>query len=132
MRSVLKSKIHRAWVTDSNPDYIGSVVIDRALMEKTDLWDYERVMLCNITNGARWDTYVLPGDAGSGEVSVQGAGARLCMTGDCLIILAFQLTDKPIDPKMVLVDKDNRFVEYLSANHHVEERHRELAFGSAK
>jgi aspartate 1-decarboxylase len=89
-------------------------------------------MLCNITNGARWDTYVLPGDAGSGEVSVQGAGARLCMTGDCLIILAFQLTDKPIDPKMVLVDKDNRFVEYLSANHHVEERHRELAFGSAK
>lgn len=86
MRAVLKSKIHRAWVTDSNPDYIGSVVIDRTLMEKADLWEYEKVTLCNVTNGERWDTYVLPGDAGSGEVSVQGAGARLCMPNDCLII----------------------------------------------
>ena len=79
MRSVLKSKIHRAWVTEANPDYIGSVVIDRALMKKVDLWDYEKVVLCNVTNGQRWETYVLPGIEGSGEVSVQGAGARLCV-----------------------------------------------------
>jgi aspartate 1-decarboxylase len=129
MRSVLKSKIHRAWVTESNPDYIGSVVIDRGLMKLADLWEFEQVTLCNITNGHRWETYVLPGDEESGEVSVQGAGARLCMTGDCLIILAYQLSEKPIVPKMVLVDKKNRFVEYLSAEHHIEERQAAVEFG---
>ena len=132
MRTVLKSKIHRAWVTESNPDYIGSVVIDRALMSKVNLWEFEQVTLCNVNNGERWDTYVLPGDEGSGEVSVQGAGARLCMKGDCLIILAYQLTDRPIVPKMVLVDQDNQFVEYLSAEHHLEERNHELVLGKAR
>jgi aspartate 1-decarboxylase len=122
MRVVLKSKIHRAWVTDSNPDYIGSIVIDRTLMEKADLWEYEKVTICNVTNGERWETYVLPGDADSGEVSVQGAGARLCMRNDCLIILAYEVTREPIDPKMVLVDRENRFVEYLAAGHHLSER----------
>ncbi len=131
MRSVLKSKIHRAWVTESNPDYIGSVVIDRALMERVDLWEYEQVVLCNITNGNRWETYVLPGVEGRGEVSVQGAGARLCMKGDCLIILAYQMTNKPIVPKMILVDRDNQFSEDLSAAHHLEERERGFVFGVA-
>jgi aspartate 1-decarboxylase len=132
MRAVLKSKIHRAWVTDANPDYIGSIVIDRTLMEKADLWEYEQVVLCNVTNGERWETYVLPGDAGSGEVSVQGAGARLCMPNDCLIILAYQMTDKPIVPKMVLVDRGNQFVEYLSADHHLEEREGARVMGGAR
>lgn len=122
MRSVLKSKIHRAWVTEANPDYIGSVVIDRALMKQVDLWEFEQVVLCNVTNGERWETYVLPGDEGSGEVSVQGAGARLCMKGDCLIILAYQHTEKPIEPRMVLVDEQNCFVEYLAADQHTIER----------
>ena len=131
MRTVLKSKIHRAWVTESNPDYIGSVVIDRALMNRVDLWEFEQVTLCNITNGQRWETYVLPGEEGSGEVSVQGAGARLCMPGDCLIILAYQLSKEPIVPKMVLVDEKNRFVSDLSADHHIEEREAALAFGRA-
>ena len=134
MRSVLKSKIHRAWVTESNPDYIGSVVIDRALMEKVDLWEYEKVVLCNVTNGQRWETYVLPGIEGSGEVSVQGAGARLCMKGDCLIILAYAATGQPVEPKMILVDEKNRFAEDLSADHHIEERERakELVTGDVR
>lgn len=123
MRTVLRSKIHRAWVTDNNPDYVGSVVIDRSLMKKADLWEFEKVMICNATNGERWETYVLPGPEGSGEVSVQGAGARLCMKGDCLIILAFEVTDVPVEPRMILVDKNNHFVEYVSAEQYAEQVH---------
>ena len=113
MRIVLRSKIHRAYVTDNNPDYIGSIIIDRELMDKTDMWEYEKVLICNVTNGNRWETYVLPGEPGSGTVSVQGAGAKLCNKGDCLIILSFEVSASPIVPKMILVDKQNRFVEYL-------------------
>ncbi len=80
-------------------------------------------MICNATNGERWETYVLPGVEGSGEVSVQGAGARLCMKGDCLIILSFETTDEPIEPKMILVDENNHFVEYVSAEHYAEQVH---------
>ena len=113
MRNVLRSKIHRAFVTGANPDYIGSVIIDQELMDKVDLWEYEKVLICDVTNGNRWETYVLPGERGSGTVSVQGAGAKLCKEGDCLIILSFEVSETPIDPKMILVDQDNRFVEYI-------------------
>ena len=113
MRFILRSKIHRAYVTDNNPDYIGSLVLDRELMDKVDLWDYEKVLVCNVTNGNRWETYVLPGERGSGTVSVQGAGAKRCKKGDCVIILSFEASDMPIEPKVILVDQENRFVEYL-------------------
>ena len=123
MRILLSSKIHRAYVTHTNPDYIGSVAIDRALMNKADLWDYEKVLVCDVTNGNRWETYVLPAEPGSGTISVQGAGAKLCEKGDCLIILAFQASDEPVEPKMILVDRDNRFVEYLEGAKHAEQIH---------
>ena len=123
MRILLSSKIHRAYVTHTNADYIGSVAIDRALMERADLWEYEKVMICDVTNGARWETYVLPAEPGSGTISVQGAGARLCEKGDCVIILAFQSSDEPIEPRMILVDRDNRFVEYLEGVEHAEQVH---------
>jgi aspartate 1-decarboxylase len=113
MRNVLRSKIHRAYITDANADYIGSVIIDRELMEKIDLWEYEKVMICDVTNGNRWETYVLPGDRGSGTVSVQGAGAKLCNIDDCVIILSFEVSDHPIEPKMILVNRENEFVEYI-------------------
>ena len=113
MKIVLNSKIHRAYITDTNPEYVGSIIIDRALMDKVDLWEYEKVLICNVTNGARWETYVLAGERESGTVSVQGAGARLCEKGDCVIILSFEVTDEPIEPKMILVNQDNKFVEYL-------------------
>jgi aspartate 1-decarboxylase len=113
MRNVLRSKIHRAYITDANADYIGSIIIDRELMEKVDLWEFEKVLICDVTNGNRWETYVLPGERGSGTVSVQGAGAKLCNKGDCVIILSFEVSDKPIEPKMILVDQDNQFVEYI-------------------
>lgn len=113
MRNVLRSKIHRAYITDANPDYIGSVIIDRELMEKVDMWDYEKVLICDVTNGNRWETYVLPGEKGSGTVSVQGAGAKLCEKGDCVIILSFEVSPQPVEPKMILVNESNEFVEYL-------------------
>ena len=116
MRIALRSKIHRAWVTGADADYIGSVIIDKALMDKVDMWDYEKVLICDVTNGNRWETYALPGEYGSGVVSVQGAGAKLCEVGDCLIILSFEVTDEPIDPKMILVDQDNKFLEVIEGH----------------
>jgi aspartate 1-decarboxylase len=121
MRIALRSKIHRAYVTDANPDYIGSIIIDRELMEKVDLWEYEKVLICDVTNGERWETYVLPGERGAGTVSVQGAGAKLCEKGDCLIILSFEVTNVPIEPKMILVNERNQFVEYLEGVKYEEE-----------
>ncbi len=123
MRNVLRSKIHRAYITDANPDYVGSVIIDRELMEKIDLWEYEKVMICDVTNGNRWETYVLPGDRGSGTVSVQGAGAKLCQIDDCVIILSFEVSDEPIEPKMILVNRENEFVEYIEGAMYEESVH---------
>jgi aspartate 1-decarboxylase len=85
-------------------------------MERAELWEYEKVLICDVDNGARWETYALPAERGSGRVSVQGAGARLCEPGHCLIILSFATTTSPIEPKMILVDRRNRFVEYLDGS----------------
>ena len=113
MREVLRSKIHRAYVTEANPDYIGSIVVDKELMRHVDLWPNEKVLVCDINNGARFETYVIPGIAGQGDIAVQGAAAKLVNQGDCVIILSFEVTETPIEPKMILVDEKNRFVEYL-------------------
>lgn len=116
LRTVLMSKIHRAYVTGTEPDYVGSIFIDQELMERAGMWSYEKVLICDIDNGARWETYVLPAEPGSGKVSVQGAGARLCEPGHCLIILSFGVTDRPVEPKMILVDRQNKFVEFLDGS----------------
>ena len=120
MRTLLKSKIHRAFVTDANPDYVGSILIDEELMDRTDIWNFEKVLVCDVTNGNRFETYAIPGERGSGIVAVQGAAARLVDNGDCIIIMAFDLTDEPIEPKMILVDDKNNFVEYLEGVKHVQ------------
>ena len=123
MREVLRSKIHRAWVTEANPDYVGSIVIDEALMEKTDMWEFEKVLVCDVTNGSRFETYVLPGERGRGDIAVQGAAARLTAPGNCLIIMSFEVTETPIEPQMILVDEKNEFVEFLEGIKHVEPVH---------
>ena len=123
MRTLLKSKIHRAFVTDANPDYVGSILIDEELMDRTDIWNFEKVLVCDVTNGSRFETYAIPGERGSGVVAVQGAAARLVDNGDCIIIMAFDLTDEPIEPKMTLVDDKNIFVEYLEGAKHVQQVH---------
>ena len=123
MREVLRSKIHRAWVTDANPDYVGSILIDEDLMDKVDLWEFEKVLICDVTNGNRFETYVIPGERRSGVCSVQGAAARLSAKGDCVIIMSFEVTDEPAPPQMILVDQKNRFVEYLEGAKRVQQIH---------
>lgn len=111
--NVLKSKIHRATVTDANVDYVGSITIDRDLMERSGIREYELVHVWNVTNGERFETYALPGEKRSGVICVNGAAAHLVKKGDKVIIVAFVLTDEEIEPKMVLVDDDNMFLRYL-------------------
>ena len=118
MREVLSSKIHRALVTDANPDYVGSILIDKDLMDRVNLWDFEKVLVSDITNGNRFETYAIAGERGSGVIAVQGAAARLSATGNCVIIMSFEVTDERPDPQMILVDQDNRFVEYLEGAKH--------------
>ena len=112
-REILRSKIHRAWITETNLDYVGSIAIDEALMELVDIWPHEKVLVCNVTNGACYETYVLPAERNSGIVSVQGASARLAERGDCLIILAFGITDTYQEPRQIMVDRNNKFDSYL-------------------
>ena len=113
MRYLLRGKIHRAVVTEANPEYIGSITIDRDLLAKADIWAGERVLISDINNGARFETYTVEGKAGSGMICVNGAAARLVKTGDRLIIMAFELTDTPITPKIVLVNDKNQYVKTL-------------------
>ena len=87
MREVLRSKIHRAWVTDANPDYVGSIVIDEALMEKVDMWNFEKVLVCDITNGNRFETYVLPGERARAKspfrARLPGSALRATVSSSC-------------------------------------------------
>ena len=113
MKQILKSKIHRATITGTNSEYMGSIIIDKALMEKSGIIKFEKVLICNVTNGNRWETYVIEGEENSGKVEAQGAGAKLCKKGDIVIILSFEITDKSPEPKMILVDKENKFKRFL-------------------
>lgn len=112
MRTMLKSKIHRARVTGTNIDYEGSIAIDRLLMEAADILPYERVEVLNINNGARFDTYAIPGEAGSGVICLNGAAARLAAKDDLIIILTYcQVPENEasnITPKIVFVDSANK------------------------
>ena len=115
MRTMLKSKIHRARVTQCNIDYEGSITIDKDLMEAADLLTYEKVDVLNINNGARFHTYVIEGERSSGEICLNGAAARLVAKGDILIILAYHVVtdDEAITtaPRLVYVNSENRIVD---------------------
>ncbi len=123
MRIVLRSKIHRARVTGANPDRAGGILIDEDLMDKIDLRNFEDVLVCDVTNGNRFETHAIAGERGSGVCSVQGSAARLSSKGDCLIIMSLEVSEEPIDPKMILVDENNLFVEYLERVKHVRQVH---------
>lgn len=114
-RLLLKSKIHRATVTDANLDYDGSVTIDRDLMDGADLVEYEQVHLYDVTNGARLTTYAIAGPAGSGTVCINGAAAHLVRPGDLIIIASYaQFSEREAighEPRVVLVDQRNRVRE---------------------
>lgn len=113
MRSVLRSKIHNATVTDANLAYIGSITIDQDLIEMVDIWPGEKVLIVSNTTGARLETYVIAGEKGSGIITMNGAAAHLIKAGEEIIIMGFELTDAPIEPKVIWVDKNNRFKSFL-------------------
>lgn len=113
LRSLLKSKIHRATVTLANVDYEGSISIDQDLMERVDLWPGELVHVWDVDNGQRFETYVITAPRASGEVGINGAAARRVEVGHRLIIAAFGISADPIEPRMVLVDAANTFVRTL-------------------
>ena len=113
-RSMLKSKIHRATVTQADLHYVGSVTIDEDLMEAADLLPGEQVAIVDIDNGARLETYVIAGPRGTGVIGINGAAARLVHEGDLVIIISYcTVTDaeaRTLRPRVVFVDADNRIV----------------------
>lgn len=111
MRWMLRGKIHRATVTETRLDYEGSITVDQDLLDKSGIWLGEKVYIANVTNGARFETYSLPGDRGSGIVALNGAAAHLCNVGDKIIIMGFELTDEQIHAKVVLVNEYNEPVK---------------------
>jgi len=113
MRELLKSKIHRATVIESNLDYLGSITVDEELMILADFWEGQKVLVVSNTSGARLETYIIKGERFSGVVCMNGASAHLIKKGEEIIIMGFEITDKPIKSKNILVDKNNKFVRYL-------------------
>jgi len=113
MRWVLRSKIHKAIVTEADLSYVGSITLDEELVERVGLWSGEKVLIVSNTTGARLETYVILGPRNSGIVCMNGAAAHLIKRGEEIIIMGFELTDKPLPPKLILVDEQNKFVRYL-------------------
>jgi aspartate 1-decarboxylase len=115
MRIMLKSKIHRAHVTDANIDYEGSITIDKKLMDEADILPYEQVQVLNINNGIRFSTYAIEGKEGGGEICLNGAAARLVVRGDLVIILTYcnvsEEEARNITPKVVHVNENNAIVK---------------------
>ena len=115
MRTMLKSKIHRAHVTSVNIDYEGSITIDKLLMEAADIYPYEMVHVLDINNGERFQTYAIEDEPGSGIICINGAAARLVSKGDIVIILSYcSLTDEEassLEPKLVYVDSKNSILQ---------------------
>jgi aspartate 1-decarboxylase len=114
LRTMLKSKIHRATVTQADLHYVGSVTVDQDLMDAADLLAGERVAIVDVTNGARLETYVIAGDPGSGVLGINGAAAHLVHPGDLVILIAYGMMDNAeagaYRPRIVFVDADNKIV----------------------
>src|SRR5919206_378314 len=114
-RTMMKAKLHRATVTEANLNYVGSITIDSDLLEKVDILPNELVQIVNNNNGARLETYVIPGPAGSGVICLNGAAARLVQPGDKVIIISYcMLTNEEVHqhkPKVAILDEQNKIVE---------------------
>jgi aspartate 1-decarboxylase len=114
-RMMCKSKIHRATITGANLHYAGSLTVDRDLMTAANLFPSEQVQVVNVNNGARFETYVIEGDSGSGQICLNGAAARLGQPGDLVIIISYALMEeneaRQFQPTVVLVDEKNRIVD---------------------
>jgi aspartate 1-decarboxylase len=118
-RRMMKSKIHRATVTDANLHYVGSITVDRDLMDEADLMEYEQVAVVDVDNGARLETYVIEGARGSGDICLNGAAARLVSPGDRVIIISYADYEtaelESYAPTIVHVDRSNQPIDALTA-----------------
>lgn len=114
---VLKSKIHQAIVTEANLNYVGSITIDEDLMDLANFVENERVLVVSNTSGSRLETYAIPGERGSGIICMNGAASHLIKEGEEVIVMAFELTFKPLKPTIVIVDKQNKMVEIRHSTH---------------
>jgi len=118
-RQMLKSKIHRARITDSDLHYVGSITVDPDLLEAADILEHELVHVLDVDNGARFETYTIAGERGSGEMKVNGAAARLVHTGDTIIVVSYASYDEQelatYEPRVVHVNSNNEIVE-VNAN----------------
>jgi len=118
-RRMMKSKIHRMTVTDANVDYVGSITLDPDLLERADIREWEQVAVVDVDNGARFETYVILGQPGSGECCLNGAAARLVQPGDKVIVITYADYDEAeletYVPKIVHVDQLNRLISLAEA-----------------
>jgi aspartate 1-decarboxylase len=121
-RQFMKAKIHRAIVTEANLNYVGSITIDEAILERVDILPNEKVQIVNNNNGARLETYVIPGPRGSGVICLNGAAARLVQTGDTVIIISYAwMSDEEAAsyrPKIAIMDENNSIKELIGEEVH--------------
>ncbi|MWC28504.1 aspartate 1-decarboxylase [Paenibacillus sp. MMS18-CY102] len=121
-RTMMKSKLHRATVTEANLHYVGSITIDEDLMDAADIWANEKVQIVNNNNGARFETYVIKGPRGSGVICLNGAAARQVQPGDQVIIISYAaMTEeeaRSYKPRVVILDENNRPLESLTEELH--------------
>ncbi len=126
LRTLFKSKLHRATVTEACLDYVGSITIDEDLMDAADIYIHEKVQVVNNNNGARLETYVIAGPRGSGMICLNGAAARLVQPGDIVIIMTFALMEeseiKTYQPTVVFLDERNQIVDIKQTEKHGEIR----------
>lgn len=109
-RQILKSKLHRAMITDADVAYEGSIEIPKDLMDAVDLWAGEKVLVASITTGARLETYVLEGKPGTGKILINGGAAHLIKAGEVVVIMAFAVSETPVKAKAVLLDERNQIL----------------------
>ena len=114
-RTMMKAKIHRARVTEANLNYVGSVTIDQDILEQVDILPNEKVQIVNNNNGERFETYVIPGERGSGIICLNGAAARMAQVGDVIIIISYALMSieegKKYEPLLIFPDSNNQLIK---------------------
>ena len=125
MRWIMRSKIHKAVVTEANLNYVGSITIDKDLIEMVGLKKGEKVQIVSNTSGSRLETYVIEGPRGSGAICMNGAAAHLIKEGEEIIIMGYELTNEEVQPQTILVDEKNQFVQWLEESY---EMNRDMTF----
>jgi aspartate 1-decarboxylase len=121
-RTMMKSKIHRATVTEANLNYVGSITIDEDIIDLVDMYANEKVQIVNNNNGARLETYIIPGPRGSGVFCLNGAAARLVHPGDSIIVISYGLMSdeeaKSYKPKVAIMDANNKVIQTVDEEPH--------------